>query len=141
MKILILNLITVFINSALVLLISIKFSKLAVLKEEYLSLKNDLDELVRENSYLSTQYLDGLEEKIKEGEKLLEDLSEKEERLNKGIAFAEEGNEEKYNPVTLEITKLLKEGMTIPEIAEKLNTTKGEVVLRLNLGKKIASQK
>ncbi|HHY06032.1 MAG TPA: hypothetical protein GX532_03515, partial [Clostridia bacterium] len=130
------------INSIFVILIFIKYSELKFLKEEYLFLKNDLDELLYENSYLSTQYLDNLEEKIARGEQLLQDLAEKKSRLEKsGIAFADEDNEEKYNPVTLEIARLLKQGKSITEIAEQLNTTKGEVVLRLNLGKKIAKQK
>ncbi|MDD2432118.1 MAG: hypothetical protein PHX01_00170 [Clostridia bacterium] len=142
MKVVIINLITVLINSIFVILIFIKYSELKFLKEEYLFLKNDLDELLYENSYLSTQYLDNLEEKIARGEQLLQDLAEKKSRLEKsGIAFADEDNEEKYNPVTLEIARLLKQGKSITEIAEQLNTTKGEVVLRLNLGKKIAKQK
>jgi hypothetical protein len=142
LKVVIINLITVLINSIFVILIFIKYSELKFLKEEYLFLKNDLDELLYENSYLSTQYLDNLEEKIARGEQLLQDLAEKKSRLEKsGIAFADEDNEEKYNPVTLEIARLLKQGKSITEIAEQLNTTKGEVVLRLNLGKKIAKQK
>lgn len=137
----ILNLTTLLINSVLLLLIIIKFSKLEFLKEEYLSLRNDFEQLLCENTYLSTQYLDGLEEKINEGEKILQHLREEEKNLKEGLTFTEEDNEEKYNPVTLEMAKLLQQGNSISEIAEKLNTTKGEVVLRLNLGEKIAGQK
>ncbi|MGI6587767.1 MAG: hypothetical protein ACOX2N_03085 [Peptococcia bacterium] len=141
MKIIIINLITILINIIFVILIFIKFNELNFLKEEYISLKNDLDELLYENSYLSTQYLDNLEEKITEGEQLLQDLAEKKKRLEKGNVLVDEDDEERYNPVTLEISKLLKQGKSITEIAERLNTTKGEVVLRLNLAKKIAGQK
>jgi hypothetical protein len=141
LKIIIINLITILINIIFVILIFIKFNELNFLKEEYISLKNDLDELLYENSYLSTQYLDNLEEKITEGEQLLQDLAEKKKRLEKGNVLVDEDDEERYNPVTLEISKLLKQGKSITEIAERLNTTKGEVVLRLNLAKKIAGQK
>jgi DNA-binding NarL/FixJ family response regulator len=140
LTIIILNLLTLCINVILAVLIANKFGMLEALKEEYISLKNDFNELLYENSYLSKQYLDELEEKIAEGEKLLEDLMEKERSIKKDSNL-DEDNEERYNPVGVEIARMLKQGKSITEIAEKLNTTKGEVVLRLNLGEKITGRK
>ena len=141
MTIIILNLLTLCINIILAVLIANKFGALEALKEEYISLKNDFNELLYENSNLSKQYLDELEEKIAEGEKLLEDLMEKEGRIKKDTNLDEDNDDERYNPVSVEIARMLKQGKSITEIAEKLNTTKGEVILRLNLGEKITGKK
>lgn len=135
--VLILNIITLIINIIIVILISIRFGKLDALKDEYMNLKNDFDELLYENSYLSTQYLNSFEEKISEGEKLLETLMEKENIIKKDKSPEKDDDNGKYNPVTMDIAKMLKQGKSITEIAEKLNSTKGEVILRLNLGEKI----
>jgi len=141
LTIIILNLLTLCINIILAVLIANKFGALEALKEEYISLKNDFNELLYENSNLSKQYLDELEEKIAEGEKLLEDLMEKEGRIKKDTNLDEDNDDERYNPVSVEIARMLKQGKSITEIAEKLNTTKGEVILRLNLGEKITGKK
>ena len=141
MTIIILNLLTLCINIILAVLIANKFGALEALKEEYISLKNDFNELLYENSNLSKQYLDELEEKIAEGEKLLEDLMEKEGRIKKDTNLDEDNDDERYNPVSVEIARMLKQGKSITEIAEKLNTTKGEVIFRLNLGEKITGKK
>ncbi len=140
MKIIILNLFTLIINLSLVLISSFKLTKLAVLKEEFLASQKNIEELLNETSYLSNNYLDGLEAKITEGKKLLADISEEERRLKKEVVSTNEIEEDLFNPVTREIAKMFKEGKTIMEIAEKLNTTQGEVALRLNLGKKITGQ-
>ena len=139
--IIILNLLTLCINIILAVLIANRFGTLEALKEEYISLKNDFNELLYENTYLSKQYLDELEEKISEGERLLEDLMEQERKIKKGSNLGEDNDEETYNPVSVEIARMLKQGKSITEIAEKLNTTKGEVVLRLNLGEKLMEKK
>ncbi len=139
--IIILNLLTLCINIILAVLIANRFGTLEALKEEYISLKNDFNELLYENTYLSKQYLDELEEKISEGERLLEDLMEQERKIKKESNFGEDNDEETYNPVSVEIARMLKQGKSITEIAEKLNTTKGEVVLRLNLGEKLMEKK
>jgi len=141
LTIIILNLLTLCINIILAVLIANKFGALEALKEEYISLKNDFNELLYENSNLSKQYLDELEEKIAEGEKLLEDLMEKEGRIKKDTNLDEDNDDERYNPVSVEIARMLKQGKSITEIAEKLNTTKGEVIFRLNLGEKITGKK
>jgi len=138
--IIILNLLTLCINIILTVLIANKFGMLEALKEEFISLKNDVNELLYENSILSKQYLDEFEEKITEGEKLLEDLMEKENNIKKVNNLDEDIEEERYNPVTAEIARMLKQGNSITEIAEKLNTTKGEVLFRLNLGEKITKK-
>jgi len=140
LKIIILNLFTLIINLSLVLISSFKLTKLAVLKEEFLASQKNIEELLNETSYLSNNYLDGLEAKITEGKKLLADISEEERRLKKEVVSTNEIEEDLFNPVTREIAKMFKEGKTIMEIAEKLNTTQGEVALRLNLGKKITGQ-
>ena len=140
MFIIILNLLTLCINIILTVLIANKFGMLEALKEEFISLKNDVNELLYENSILSKQYLDEFEEKITEGEKLLEDLMEKENNIKKVNNLDEDIEEERYNPVTAEIARMLKQGNSITEIAEKLNTTKGEVLFRLNLGEKITKK-
>jgi|BioPla2DNA2_1021312.scaffolds.fasta_scaffold00020_38 DNA-binding NarL/FixJ family response regulator len=139
--IIILNLLTLCINIILAVLIANRFGTLEALKEEYISLKNDFNELLYENTYLSKQYLDELEEKISEGERLLEDLMEQERKIKKESNLGEDNDEETYNPVSVEIARMLKQGKSITEIAEKLNTTKGEVVLRLNLGEKLMEKK
>ncbi|MGI6144211.1 MAG: response regulator transcription factor [Clostridia bacterium] len=141
MLIIILNLLTLCINIILAVLIANRFGTLEALKEEYISLKNDFNELLYENTYLSKQYLDELEEKISEGERLLEDLMEQERKIKKESNLGEDNDEETYNPVSVEIARMLKQGKSITEIAEKLNTTKGEVVLRLNLGEKLMEKK
>lgn len=140
MKIIILNLFTLILNLSLVLIISFKFNKFAVLKEEFLASQKNIEELLNETSYLSNNFLDGLEAKITEGKKLLADISEKECKLKKEVVSTNETEEDLFNPVTREIAKMFKEGKTIMEIAEQLNTTQGEVALRLNLGKKITGQ-
>ena len=134
------NLITVFINCLFILIVFTKIGKLKSLKREYHLLKKDLDSLLYENSSLSTQYLDALEEKMAEGKQLLKDLTERGKELDDERNFDSGENDyegERYNPITLEIAKLLQQGKSVTEIAEKLNTTKGEVVLRLNLGEKM----
>lgn len=137
MKIIILNLITLLINIILVLIISSKFRRFDFLKEEYLTMEKNMEELLNENSYLSTLYLDNLEEKITVGKKLLGELAEKERNWEKGeAAIANIESNNMYNPVTLEIAKRLEQGKSITEIAEELDTTKGEVAFRLNLEKK-----
>lgn len=102
-------------------------------------MQKNMEELLNENSYLSTLYLDSLEEKIAEGKKLLGELAEKERSWEKGEATnANIESNNMYNPVTLEIARMLEQGKSITEIAEELDTTKGEVALRLNLEKKCA---
>lgn len=137
MKIIILNMLTLLINIVLILIITSRFKKLDFLKEEYLSMQKNIEELLNENSYLSTLYLDGLEKKISEGKKIINTLTEKEKNWEtKSPISNTKNNHDIYTPVTLEIVKMLEQGKSITEIAEELNTTKGEVALRLNLGKK-----
>jgi len=139
LEILILNITTILINVFLLILFFLKYRQLVKQKNDYNSLKNDLDELLYENSFLSSQFLDDLEAKISEGKTILHLLKEKEKDLKKSSSPVEEKGE-KYNPIPTEITSLLEQGMSINEIAEKLNTTKGELVLRLNLGEKIINK-
>ncbi len=139
MKIFIVNLLTLIINLSLLLIISYKLNKLSSLKQDYFVAQKNIEELLNETAYLSNTFLENLETKITEGKTLLASLAEKETSLKHGVYIPAEAEikEEILDPISKEIVKLFKQGKTIMQIAEKLNTTQGEVALRLNLGKKI----
>lgn len=139
MKIFIVNILTLIINLSLLLIISYKLNKLSSLKQDYFVAQKNIEELLNETAYLSNTFLENLETKITEGKTLLASLAEKETNLKHGAYVPADAGikEELLDPVSKEIVKLFKQGKTIMEIAEKLNTTQGEVALRLNLGKKI----
>lgn len=148
MKIFIVNILTLIINLSLLLIISYKLNKLSSLKQDYFLAQKNIEELLNETTYLSNTFLDNLETKITEGKTLLASLAAKEDSLKQAvkqavkqgaaIVAAETGiKEELLDPVSKEMVKLFKQGKTIVEIAEKMNTTQGEVALRLNLGKKL----
>lgn len=148
MKIFIVNILTLIINLSLLLIISYKLNKLSSLKQDYFLAQKNIEELLNETTYLSNTFLDNLETKITEGKTLLASLAAKEDSLNQAvkqgaaIVAAETGiKEELLDPVSKEMVKLFKQGKTIVEIAEKMNTTQGEVALRLNLGKKLKGKK
>jgi DNA-binding NarL/FixJ family response regulator len=128
-------------NIFLLITVTIKLRRFNNLKSEYLSIQKNVEELLNENTYTSNLFLDNLEEKIAEGEKVIERITNLTQYQR---TIHEENKETKYigkkisDPVSSEINRLLHEGKTILEIAEKLNTTQGEVALRLNLGNKTA---
>mgnify|MGYP000929604015 CR=1 FL=1 len=141
MRITVFNLITVYLNSVFLIIILLKFSELKSLKTEYLTLKEELEQLLTENSFMAKQYLDQFEAKLAEGKDLVRVLKEKENSGSSQMVLFPQSKQEVNNPITAKIFNLWEKGKSVTEIAEQLNMTKGEISLRLNLGKKTAQQK
>lgn len=139
MRITVFNLITVYLNSVFFIIILLKFSELKSLKTEYLTLKEELEQLLTENSFMVKQYLDQFEAKLAEGKDLVRVLKEK--SGSSQMVLFPQSKQEVNNPITAKIFNLWEKGKSVTEIAEQLNMTKGEISLRLNLGKKTAQQK
>jgi len=127
----------IIINIAILIIISCKIKQYASINKDYLSIQRNMEELIEENSYISNLFLDNLDEKIKEGEKLIEQLAKNENlikeksMLNKYI--------ETNDPITAEVYKLFKKGQSVIKIAKQLHMTQGEVDFRMNLGRTISA--
>ncbi len=103
---------------------------------------DDADNAIEELNKLCSDAFDEFEEKYQEMLFLYQMIEEKkkeefssEENLNFIVSNKEKNKSNYSNPKLKDIRKLQKQGLSIPEIAKKLNMGQGEVKLISELGK------
>ncbi len=151
-----LNIFILICNILLVVFIGRKMNTLQKINRENRILQKNIETLVEENSKLTNLILDELESKLSEARKAMEFFEK-----NTLVLPGKEGNivtkKSKVPPSVetplIDLEKnpskkqdktpadLLRMGMSVREIAEKLNMTQGEIALKLSLQEKMENYK
>ncbi|MFZ5752955.1 MAG: hypothetical protein ACOY3J_01810 [Bacillota bacterium] len=151
-----LNIFILICNILLMAMLGKKTKVLQEINRENRLIQKNVQTLVEENSKLTNLILDELESKLAEARQVIEFfeqntlvLPQKQEdsvpkkskvlhSAEKPLATVEETPLKKSNNSPVD---LLRMGMSIREIAEKLNMTQGEIALKLNLQEKMENYK
>ena len=159
------NVLLLILNFVIFILIVAKVVQFNSLYQENLRVQSSIEELVNQNSRLVNVLLDELESKIQEARELLEEK----EGINKHVCeealptksaktrrqakqwdkmmeielpqqVAEAGtNKEAVDATDTKVAYMKKMGMSVQDIAQKLNLSQGEIALKLKLHEKKAS--
>lgn len=141
------NIVLLAVNLALVLTISIRVRKMSEITRQQETIRSGMEELVRENSRIAEVVLDQLENRLAEARTVIEQLDQwKNKKVDVPAVSSEPGrdsmqfNEESYISLlgrsNSKIIYLKQMGMSVQEIAEKLNISQGEIDLKINLQEK-----
>jgi len=153
------NVILLVLNVVLFILVTGKIAQFYNLYQDNLRVQNNIENLVEQNSQLANLILDELEGKLQEAQKVLGGLDaqlaavpvrEPEKlfdispaQLSPILKTKEDLNPEAFfdlnGAARSKITYLRQMGMSVQEIAEKLQMSQGEIDLKLNLQEKHSS--
>lgn len=150
------NIILLVINVILFILVAGKITQFYNLYQDNLRVQNNIESLVEQNSQLVNLILDELEGKLQEArsvigtlEQRLQDIPTRESQLTVAPPVSEPRQERESieedvfldlsNAARSKIIYLRQMGMSVQEIAEKLQLSQGEIDLKLNLQEKHSS--